>query len=110
MLFVLAVISTVAAAEIHKGATMQVKVNSIWFQDAGKFDHWQNLERSGNSAEAASYQENALSHRDAWQFLKPLTVKILAYEPAKHRVNVEMQTPGRMLGSTWFLDPNALEP
>jgi hypothetical protein len=30
MLFVLAVISTVAAAaEIHKGATMQVKVNSI---------------------------------------------------------------------------------
>jgi len=98
-----------ASAGIKKGATMQVKANSIWFQEVAKFDHWQNLKRSGNSEAAASYQENALSHRDAW-LLKPLTVKILVYEPTKHRVNVEMKTPGRMLGTTWFLDTEALEP
>ena len=110
-LFVLTIICMGAAsAEIKRGATMQVKANSIWFQDVAKFDHWQNLKRSGNAEAAASYQENALSHRDAWQFLKPLTVKILVYEPTKHRVNVEMKTPGRMLGSIWFLDTEALEP
>jgi hypothetical protein len=102
--------SGVASAETQKGSRVQVKANSIWFQDLVKFDHWQRLKRAGNSAAAASYQENALSHREAWQFTKPLIVKILGYEPDKHRVHVEMKTPGRLLGSTWFLDTDALEP
>jgi hypothetical protein len=98
-----------ADAEIQKGSTMQVKAHSIWFPDLAKFDHWQNLRRSGNSAAASSYEANALDHREAWDFSIPQTVKILAYEPAKHRVKVEMKTPGRMLGSVWFLDTDALE-
>jgi hypothetical protein len=52
---------------------------------------------------------NAVAHRDAWDFSIPQSVKILAYEPAEHRVKVEMKTPGRMLGSVWFLEPDALE-
>jgi hypothetical protein len=49
-----------------------------------------------------------LSHRDAWQFTKQLTVKILSYEPRENQVKVEMKTQGRMLGSTWVLDADAL--
>jgi hypothetical protein len=96
------------AGEIRKGATMEVKPNSIWFQNAAKLKHWQTLKKSGHAAAFAAYQDQALSHRDAWQFLNELTVKILRYDPAKNQVNVEMETPGRMLGSTWFLDANAL--
>jgi hypothetical protein len=96
------------AGEIRKGATMQVKPNSIWFQNAAKLTHWQQLKKSGNSTALASYQDEVLSHRDAWQFTKQLTVKILSYEPGKNQVNVEMKTQGRMLGSTWLLDVDAL--
>ena len=87
---------------------MEVKPNSIWFQDVAKLTHWQALKKSGHAAALAAYQERALSRRDAWQFLNQLRVKILRYDPAKKQVNVEMETPGRMLGSTWFLDANAL--
>jgi hypothetical protein len=96
------------AAEIRKGATMQVKPNSIWFQDAAKLTHWQQLKKSGNSTALTSYQNEVLSHREAWQFIKQLTVKILSYKSGKNQVNVEMKTPGRMLGSTWFLEADAL--
>ena len=96
------------AGEIRKGATMEVKPNSIWFQEAAGLSHWQELKKSGDAAALASYQDKVLSHRDAWQFLNQLTVKILSYEPRKNQVNVEMKTPGRMLGSKWLLDANAL--
>ena len=96
------------AGEIQKGATMQVKPNSIWFQNTAKLTHWQQLKKSGNSTALASYQDEVLSHRDAWQFTKQLTVKILSYEPRENQVNVEMKTQGRMLGSTWVLDADAL--
>jgi hypothetical protein len=96
------------AGEIRKGATMEVKPNSIWFQDAAKLTHWQELKKSADAPALASYQHEVLSHRDAWQFLNQLTVKILSYEPRKNQVNVEMKTPGRTLGSTWLLDANAL--
>jgi hypothetical protein len=62
------------AGEIRKGATMEVK--------------------SGDAPALTSYQHEVLSHRDAWQFLNQLTVKILSYEPRKNQVNVEMKTPG----------------
>jgi hypothetical protein len=35
-------------------------------------------------------------------------VKILGYKRANNQVNVEMKTKGRMLGTKWFLDPEAL--
>jgi hypothetical protein len=49
-----------------------------------------------------------LSQREAWQFIDQLTVKVLGYERRKNQVKVEMKTPGRLLGSTWFLDAGAL--
>jgi hypothetical protein len=94
--------------EIRKEATMEVKADSIWFQDVVKLAYWQTLKKSGHAAAFATYQDQALSHRDAWQFSKPLSVKILSYDPGNNQVNVEMETPGRMLGSTWFLDASAL--
>ena len=97
-----------SAAEIRNGATMQVKPDSIWFEDATKLTRWQELKKGGDAAALASYQEDALSERDAWQFTGPLTVKILGYKRANNQVNVEMKTKGRMLGTKWFLDPEAL--
>ncbi|MEA2964459.1 MAG: hypothetical protein QOI46_4557 [Alphaproteobacteria bacterium] len=96
------------AAEIRQGATMQVKSDSIWFDDAAKLTRWQELKKGGDAAAFKSYQEDALSERDAWQFTGPLTVKILSYKRTNNQVNVEMKTKGRMLGTKWFLDPEAL--
>jgi hypothetical protein len=107
-LFVLvALVGGSFAGEIRKGAAMQVKPNSIWFQDADKFTRWQELKTSDSTA-LASYQDEVLSDRDAWQFTKRLTVKVLSYEPRKNQVNVEMKTAGRLLGSAWLLDADAL--
>ena len=55
-----------------------------------------------------SYQEKVLSNRDAWQFINQLSVRVLRYEPRKHRVNVEMKTEGRLIGTKWLLDSGAL--
>jgi hypothetical protein len=86
-----------------------VKPNSIWFEDAAKLAQWQQARNSKDSKALASYQEQILSEREAWQFVNPLTVKVLGYEPEKNQVKVEMTTPGRFLGSTWFLDDAALQ-
>lgn len=108
-LFILVALSIGSfAGEIQKGATMQVKPNSIWFQDTDQLTHWQQLKKSGNSTALASYQDEVLSNRDAWQFTNQLTVRILSYEPRENQVNVEMKTPGRLLDSTWLLDADAL--
>jgi hypothetical protein len=96
------------AGEIRKGATMPVKPASIWFQDAAKLTRWQQLKKNRNSRALVSYQDKVLSNRDAWQFTNQLTVEILSYEPQQNQVNVEMKTPGRMLGTTWWLDADAL--
>ena len=109
LLFVVALSVGCLAGEIKSGATRQVKPNSIWFEDVAKFNKWQDLKKSGDSAAFTSYQTEALSGRDAWQFTSQLTVKILGHEPAKNQINVEMTSPGRLLGSSWFLDMEALE-
>ena len=49
-----------------------------------------------------------LGQRNSWQFLKPLKVKILRYEPATNQINVEMRTVGRLEGTTWWLDASAV--
>jgi hypothetical protein len=49
-----------------------------------------------------------LGDRDAWQFLTQLTVNVIGYDAVKRQVNVEMKTPGRMLGTKWFLDSDAV--
>ena len=96
------------AAEIRKGATMQVKPNSVWFENVAKLTRWQQLKKSGNAAALTSYQDEALSKRDAWQFMSPLAVKVLSYQARDNQVRVEMTTPGRLLGTTWSLDADAL--
>jgi len=98
------------AGEIQTGAISQVKPNSIWFEDSAMLAHWQQLKKSGDAAALTGYQDEALSQRDAWQFIRPLTVKILGYEPETSQVNVEMTTPSRLQGTTWFLDADALAP
>ena len=87
---------------------MQVKANSVWFQDEANLTHWQQLRKSGDTSALASFQEQVLSSRDAWQFVNPLTVKVLRYELAKKQVKVEMTSPGRMRGSTWWLEAEAV--
>jgi hypothetical protein len=103
-------ISSIAgfAGEIREGATMHVRPNSIWFQDADKFAHWQRLQKRGDSTALASYQDKVLSNRDAWQFINQLAVRVLRYERRKHRVNVEMKTEGRLLGTKWLLDSDSV--
>ena len=105
---VLALAITSLAGEIRKGATTEVKANSIWFQEVKDLTRWQQLKKRGNSNALADYQEKLLSNRDAWQFTKPLTVKVVSHDVAKHQVKVEMETPGRMQGTSWFLDDNTL--
>ena len=69
---------------------------------------WQDLRKRGNAKALTTYEEKALANREAWKFLNPLSVKVLGYERDKQQVKVEMTTPGRLLGSTWFLDAGAL--
>lgn len=105
---VLALAITSLAGEIRKGATMEVKANSIWFQEVKDLTRWQQLKKSGNFKALTAYEEKVLGDRDAWQFLNQLTVDVISYDAAKRQVNVEMKTPGRMLGTKWFLDADAL--
>lgn len=98
-----------SGGEIQVGGTFEVKVNSIWFEDVAKLTHWQRLRNHGNAKALRSFEDRVLSKRDGWQFVNPLTVKIISYDRGKHQVKVEMTTPGRILGSTWFLDVAALQ-
>ena len=101
--------SSSIGGEIEVGGTFEVKANSIWFEDVASLARWQRLRKRGNAKALRSYQDEALSKRAAWQFVNPLTVKIVSYDRGKHQVKVEMTSPGRFLGSTWFLDSAGLQ-
>ena len=62
------------ADDFKPGTTMQVKPNSIWFDEAVQLSHWHRLKKSGDAAALAAYQDQKLHARDAWQFTNPLTV------------------------------------
>ena len=96
------------AGGIQKGATVQVKADSIWFQKVEELSHWQRIKKSGDSKALEAYQEKELGERDAWQFGNQLSVKIISYDAATNQVHVKMLTPGRMAGTDWFLDAGAL--
>ena len=96
------------AGGIQKGATVQVQADSIWFQKVEELSHWQRIKKSGDSKALEAYQEKELGERDAWQFGNQLSVKIISYDAATNQVHVKMLTPGRMLGTDWFLDADAL--
>jgi hypothetical protein len=95
------------AADIQKGAAMRVKPDFVWFQDKPRLSHWQKLKKN-HSPELESYQKKVLSARNAWQFTSQQPVKILSYDAATNQVKVEMEMPGRLQGSRWWLDASAL--
>ena len=103
-------LSQALAADIRVGATVQVQPNSIWFEDTAKLTQWQRLKAGGNAAALASYESKALASREAWQFTGSLAVKVLAHDPAKKQVSVEMQTEGRLIGTKWVIDAGTLAP
>jgi len=92
------------------GATATVRANAIWFQEPEMLARWQALRRSGDAKAFDDYQRQALNERDAWQFLRPLPVKVIGYDAASRQANVEMLTPGRLEGSVWYLDADAFAP
>ena len=89
---------------------MQVKAHSIWFDTAAQLTKWQRLKKSGNATALAAYEKKTLGERDAFQFIYPLSVKVLRYDRARKQVEVEMRTPGRFQDTTWAVDASALEP
>jgi hypothetical protein len=98
------------AGEIKEGATVQVKADSIWFQKVQELSHWQRIKKSGDSKALESYQQKEMGERDAWQFGNQLSAKIISYDAATSQVHVKMLTPGRLVGTDWFLDAGALVP
>jgi hypothetical protein len=108
VLVLTALVTGANAGPIRKGAVMEVKPNSIWFEEVARLTRWQELKKGGDAAALTSYQEQMLGGREAWQFLKPLKVKILRYDTATSQINVEMKTSGRMQGTTWWLDASAV--
>lgn len=98
------------AAEIRTGATVQVKPNSIWFENAAGLAQWQKLKTRASADAVAAYERRILRQREAWQFINPLSVKILGHDPKSGRITVEMLTEGRLQGSTWVLDAGTLSP
>ncbi len=108
MLMLGALAAGCVAAEKRIGAWVEVKSNSIWFEDHAKLSEWQRLKSEGDAAALGAYEKQVLGTREAWQFTKPLAVKILSIEATTNQVNVEMTTPGRLEGSVWVLDAAAL--
>ncbi|NVO12532.1 MAG: hypothetical protein HXX10_00690 [Rhodoplanes sp.] len=98
------------AAEFRAGATVQVKPNSIWFDDAAGLAQWRRVKKAAGAKAVAAYESRILGRREAWQFINPLAVKILRHDPRTNRVTVEMITEGRLQGSTWVLAADALAP
>jgi hypothetical protein len=107
-LVLLALGTACLSGDLQVGATVQVKANSIWFEEAAQLAQWQAVKKRGNAKAVAAYQKKVLRAREAWQFIYQLPVKILSYEPQQKRVHVQMEADGRLAGSEWFLDPDAL--
>jgi len=105
--------AAVLAEPIRVGDVVQVPPNSIWFQDGATLAKWQRLRlarhvRLLDARAFARYQNRALHARDAWQFIHPIDVKIVAGSEIGHRVTVKMLTEGRLKGSVWMLDDHTL--
>jgi hypothetical protein len=97
------------AAKLEVGAMRRIKPKSIWFEDADTLTLWQELKGSGEEASLAAFEEEVLTARSAWQFIEPQNVKVLGFDPDANQVQVEMTTSGRMEGTIWFLDADALQ-
>lgn len=108
VLLLAALTGSAFAADITVGTMMQLKPNSMSFETADQLAKWHAMKKNSSPAALAKYEDAQLHARDAWQFLEPIDVKILSYDPAKAQVEVQMKTPGRMSDTTWFVDPSAI--
>lgn len=97
------------AADIRKGATLQVKADALWFEDAGKLARWQRMKKRSDAPTLAKLEQSMLRAREALQLVNPQTVKVLDYETKTGRVRVEMTGEGRMQGTRWVVDEGAVE-
>lgn len=91
------------------GQTLTVKADTVWFQDLAMLKSWQSLKASGNPAALSTFEDTALAERGAWRFSNPLTVKVLRFDPETKEVEVELQTPGRLEGTRWYLDAGEID-
>jgi hypothetical protein len=98
-----------SAEKFKKGVIVEIPANSIWFQDADKLARWQTLRKGADTAAFQAYEQDALSRRDAWQFLKPLNVEILGDGPGRDQVKVRMKVDNRLRDSEWILDRGTIE-
>ena len=106
-----AFLTTGALADgIKPAATMQVKPNTIWFDQAAQLARWHHLQASGDAKALAAYQDQMLNQRDAWRFVYQLRVKVLGYDASKHEAHVRMLTEGRFAGLDFYIDADALTP
>ena len=106
-----ALLTTTALADaIKPGATMQVKPNTVWFDEAAQLARWHHLQASHDAKALAAYQDKMLGQRDAWQFVYQLRVKVLGYDASKHEAHVRMLTEGRFVGLDFYIDADALTP
>lgn len=109
-LAVLAAMSaSVLAADIRKGATMQVKANTLWFEDAGKLARWQRMKKKSDAPTLAKLEQSMLRAREALQLVNPQPVTVLDFDAKTGRVRVEMTGEGRMQGTRWVVDEGAVE-
>ncbi|NWG24781.1 MAG: hypothetical protein HXY30_10300 [Pseudorhodoplanes sp.] len=97
------------AADIRKGATVQVKANALWFEDTGKLARWQRMKKKSDAATLAKLEQSMLRAREAWQFVNAQTVKVLDFDARTGRVRVEMTGEGRMQGTQWVVDEGTVE-
>jgi hypothetical protein len=97
------------AADIRKGAIVQVKANALWFEDAGKLARWQRMKKKSDAPTLAKLEQSMLRAREALQLVNPQTVKVLDFDAKTSRVRVEMTGEGRMQGTRWVVDEGAVE-
>jgi hypothetical protein len=111
LVLLLASLTASFAADIRVGATMHVKRMQVWFEEdrQDKLAEWQQ-QRKGNAKAFATYQDQLLREREAWQFGGPHEVEILQYEPTQKRVQVKMKTEGRLKDGIWWVDVGAVAP
>ena len=95
VLVLTALVTGAYAGPIRKGAVMEVKPNSIWFEEVAQAHAVAGIEKGRRRGGADLLSGTDARRREAWQFLKPLKVKILRYDTAASQINVEMKTSGR---------------
>ena len=100
--------NSAVAGDIRKGAVMQVKPDTIYFEQAADLTQWQTLKKAGDAAALTAFETEKLGSRDAWQLSYPHQVKILGYEPKSNQANVQIETTGRFEGLSYMIDAGAL--